>query len=165
MLGVLPSVLILGLAALAALSLAQNRPSPSERVVERIAAARALAIAIGCQSAHFAEEATTGFNERFGALFGLPDMPLSIFVIFNLTWLGIWLISIPGLRSARPAAFFAAWFLAIAGMLNGIGHPLMAIVTGGYFPGLVSSPFIGAASVWLWLQLREASRVKAAVEG
>ncbi|MCP5090226.1 MAG: hypothetical protein GY949_04810, partial [Gammaproteobacteria bacterium] len=55
-------------------------------------------------------------------------------------------------------AYFAAWFLAIAGMLNGVAHPLLAIAAGGYFPGLITSPFIGAAGVWLWLGLRKATR-------
>jgi hypothetical protein len=156
-LNLLPSIVALGLAALAALHLALSRRSPPEKVAERSGAARALALAVGLQSVHFAEEAATGFHERFGAVFGLPGMPLTGFVIFNLAWLGIWLASIPGLRSARTFAFFAAWFLAIAGMLNGIAHPLLAVAEGGYFPGVVSSPLIGAASVLLWLRLRRAT--------
>lgn len=96
MLSVLPSFVILGLAALAALVLALSRPSPPEREMERHAASHALALAVGVQSVHFAEETATGFHERFPALFGLPAMPLSVFV--------------------------AAWFLAIAGMLNGLCH-------------------------------------------
>ncbi len=158
MLSLLPSVFVLGLAALAALLLVLGRRSPAENVAERLAAAPALALAVGVQSVHFAEEAATGFHERLPALLGLPGMPLSVFVFFNLTWLGIWVASVPGLRSARAAAFFAAWFLAIAGMFNGIAHPLLAIAAGGYFPGLVSSPLIGGASVWLWLRLRGATR-------
>jgi NO-binding membrane sensor protein with MHYT domain len=158
MLNVLPSILVLGLAALVALRLVQSRRSPPENVAERLAAARALALAVGVQSVHFAEELATGFHERLGALFGLPGMPLSLFVVFNLTWLGIWVASVPGLRSARAAAFFAAWFLAIAGMVNGIAHPLLALAGGEYFPGLLSSPFIAVASVWLWHRLRRATR-------
>ncbi len=146
MLNVLPSMFVLGLAALAALLLVRSRRSPPENGAERLAAARALALAVGVQSVHFTEEAATGFHERLGALLGLPGIPLSYFVLFNLTWLGIWVASVPGLRSARAAAFFAAWFLAIAGMFNGIAHPLLAIDAGEYFPGLVSSPFIGGAS-------------------
>ncbi len=158
MLSLLPSMFVLGLAALAALLLVLNRRSPPENVAERLAAARALALAVGIQSVHFAEEAATGFHEQLGALLDLPGMPLSFFIVFNLTWLGIWVASVPGLRSARTTAFFAAWFLAIAGMFNGIAHPLLAIAAGEYFPGLASSPFIGGASVWLWLRLRRATR-------
>ncbi len=129
-------------------------------MAERLDAARALALAVGLQSLHFAEEVATGLHERFPALLDLPSMPLSFFVIFNLTWLGIWVASVPGLRSARASAFFAAWFLAIAGMINLIAHPLLAIAAGGYFPGLVSSPFIGGASVWLWRRLHRATRLR-----
>ncbi len=160
MLSVIPSIVVLGLAALVALLLALSRPSPPEREMERHAAAQALALAVGVQGVHFAEETATGFHERLPALFGLPGIPLSVFVAFNLVWLGIWAASVPGLRSARTAAFFAAWFLAIAGMLNGIAHPLLAVAAGGYFPGLVTSPFIGGASFWLWLRLRRAIRSK-----
>ena len=160
MLSALPSVLILGPALLAALLLAMSHLSPPENVTERSAAARALALAAGIQAIHFGEEAATGFHERLPALLGLPGMPLTLFVTFNLVWLGIWLASIPGLRSARKIAFFAAWFLAIAGMINGIAHPLLAIATGGYFPGLVSSPFIAAASIVLWRRLRAATRTQ-----
>ena len=165
MLSVVPSVLVLGLAALAALLLLRRRWSPPDKVGERNGAARALAVALAVQGLHFAEEMATGFHEALPAAFGLPAIPRSIFVIFNLTWLGIWVASVPGLRSARPAAFFAAWFLAIAGMVNAVAHPLLAIAAEGYFPGLVSSPVIGAASVWLWLRLRGATRPAEALAG
>ncbi len=101
----------------------------------------------------------TGFPERLGALLGLPAMPMSFFLIFNLTWLAIWIVSVPALRAASRSAFFAAWFLAIAGIINAIAHPLLAVAAEGYFPGLVSSPFIGAAAAWLWLRLREATKL------
>lgn len=87
----------------------------------------------------------------------MPGIPWPLFVAFNLTWLGIWAASVPGLRSRRALAFFAAWFLAIAGTINGVAHPLLALAAGGYFPGLASSPFVGSASVWLWLRLRRAT--------
>ena len=165
MLSVLPSIFVLGLAALAALLLALNRRPLPDNMAERRAAARALAIAVVVQSVHFAEEAATGFHEKLGPLVGVPGMPFSLFVVFNLAWLGIWVASIPGLRSAQPAAFFAAWFLAIAGMINGIAHPLLAIAAGGYFPGLVTSPFIAVAGVWLWRRLRGATRPKEIADG
>ncbi len=154
----LPSIFILGLAALAAMILARSRRSPAENKSQRLAASRALAVATGIQAMHFAEEAATGFHERLGPVFGLPDMPLSYFMAFNLAWLGIWIVSVPGVRSAHTGAFFAAWFLAIAGMFNGIGHPLLAAAAGSYFPGLLSSPFIAGASIWLWLRLRRATQ-------
>ena len=158
MASLLPSIVVLGLAAIAALILARSRWSPSGKTAERLAASRALAVAVVIQGIHFAEELTTGFHERLGPVFNLPAMSFTFFVGFNVVWLGVWLASVPGLRSARVVAFFAAWFLAIAGILNGIAHPLLAVAEGRYFPGLVSSPFIAAASIWLWLRLRTATR-------
>ncbi len=72
MLNALPSIIVLGLAALAALLLVLRRRSPPENVTERLTAARSLALAVGVQSVHFAEEAATGLHERLGALLGLP---------------------------------------------------------------------------------------------
>jgi hypothetical protein len=164
MLSVLPSIIVLGMAALAALYLAIRCPSPPEKIAARRTASNTFAVATGLQSIHFIEEAATGFNERFPALLGFPSMSFSVFVVFNVVWIAIWIASIPGLRSVRLVAFFAAWFLAIAGILNGIGHPLMAVAAGGYFPGLVSSTFVGLACIWLWLNLRAATRPSAAVE-
>ncbi len=158
LLSLLPSLFVLGIAALAAILLARNRPSPPENESTRLGASRALALALVVQGIHFAEEALTGFPERLGALLGIPAMPMSFFLVFNLTWLGIWVVSVPAIRSVRTVAFFAAWFLAIAGVFNAIAHPLLAVAAGGYFPGLLSSPFIGAAGYWLWLRLREATR-------
>lgn len=154
----LPSVIVLGTAALAALWLARIRTSASGSGVERRAAARALGLAVVVQGIHFGEEAAGGFHERLGALLGLPEMPFVFFVLFNVSWLGIWMVSVPGLRAGRTAAFFAAWFLAIAGIANGIAHPLLALASEGYFPGLLSSPVIAAASLWLWTRLRAATR-------
>ena len=156
----LPSAVFLGVAGLAAIRLASVRWSPPDHSEKRRKAARALAVAVGAQGAHFIEEATTGFYAQFGELFGVPGMPRSFFLAFNLAWLAIWVASIPAVRSGQALGFFAAWFLAIAGMLNGVAHPMFAIAAGAYFPGLVSAPVIGAASVWLWLQLRRATAPK-----
>jgi len=101
--GLLPSVVILGLVAIAAAYLAHSRQYPDSQVQQRVTA------------------------------------------------------SIKPLRSAPKAAFFAAWILALAATLNGIAHPLMAVSVGGYFPGLISSPFIGAAGIYLWKQLLRSS--------
>lgn len=154
----LPTIVILGLAALAASRQTLRYHSQAGSSYARKSAARALAATAGIQAAHFAEEALTDFPERLGALLGLPAMPMSFFLAFNLSWLAIWAASVPGIQSARTSANFAAWFLAIAGVINGIAHPALAIASGGYFPGLVSSPFIGIAAILLWIRLKEAAR-------
>lgn len=157
MLSVIPSVVVLGLVAVVAAWFAQGHSSPVEAVTERMAASTFLGVATAIQGAHFAEEWATGFHVRFPALIGLDPMPLSFFVTINLVWLAIWIVSIPFLRVGRKAAFFAAWFLAIAGMLNGVAHPIMAISSDGYFPGLITSPIIGIAGVLLWQRLQTAT--------
>ena len=154
---VVPSVAVLGLVAIVAVQLALRRSSPAEALRQRIAASTFLGIATAIQSAHFAEEWVTGFHNRFPVLLGLDPMPLSFFVPFNLAWITIWLTSIRFLRLGRRPAFFAAWFLAIAGILNGVGHPIMAIASGGYFPGLITSPIIGLAGLILWQRLQRAT--------
>ncbi len=147
------SIAILGLVAVVAALLARRRICPHGLAQERIDASTVLVFATAIQAAHFAEEWATGFHIRFPALLGLEPMPLAFFVPFNLAWIAIWVASVPFIRLGRAPAFFAAWFLAIAGMLNGVAHPLMALVSGGYFPGLVTSPVIGVAGIILWRRL------------
>ena len=158
MVSLLPSIIVLGLAALAAYSLTIRRISPATYSTARRSAAKALAIATAIQAVHFLEEAMNDFHLRLGAQFDLPAMPYGFFVAFNLAWIGIWIASIPGLQATRSWAFFAAWFLAIAGMLNGVLHPLLALSAGGYFPGLASSVFVAVASFVLWRRLYAATR-------
>jgi hypothetical protein len=152
----LPSALFLGLAALAALLLAR-RVSPPDKSAERAAATRALLVAVAAQALHVLEEASTGFHRRFGPLFGVEGMPFWLFVAVNVAWITVWLAASRELRQVRAWAFFAAWFLAIAGTLNGVAHPVLATVVGGYFPGLISSPVVGAASLWLMTRLVRAT--------
>ena len=157
MLSLLPSIAILGLVAFASLLLTRARPSPGRLGEARARASHMLALATVLQGGHFVEEWATGFHVRFPALFGLEPMPLPFFVTLNVTWLLAWTISITMLRAARQPAFFAAWFLAIAAVLNGVAHPVLAVAAGGYFPGLASSPFVGLAGLGLWHRLRSAT--------
>ncbi|MEQ9563827.1 MAG: HXXEE domain-containing protein, partial [Woeseiaceae bacterium] len=145
---VLPGLTILGAAALIALLLAfWRRPQP-DQAKERQAASRAFSATVAVQAVHFTEELVTGFPVAFPALFGLPPVSYTYFIVFNLAWLAIWVASIPGLRLGQRATYFAAWFLGIAGIINGLGHPALAIYVKGYFPGLLSAPLIGVAGAW-----------------
>ena len=137
--------------------LRSSRATRGFRSAERRAASHALMLATGIQGVHFAEEAVTGFHQAFPGLFGLPPMSFPLFVAFNVIWLVIWACSVIGIRSDRSVAVFAAWFLAIAAAVNGIAHPAFAITVGGYFPGLLTSPVIGLAGIWLWWRLHQAS--------
>ena len=154
---VLPSIVVLGVVAVFAVRIARRRSSPVEAVTERAVASAVLGLTTAIQCVHFIEEWATGFNVRFPALLGLDPMPLPFFIAYNLAWIAGWIASIPSIRLGRTLAFFAAWFLAIAGILNGVAHPILAIVSDGYFPGLITSPFIGLAGVILWRRLHEAT--------
>lgn len=157
MTSLVPSVVALGALALLALSVTRIRTSPPHAAAQRRMASWSLLAALGAQGGHFAEELATGFQAQFPALFGQPAMPTAAFVAINVACLIMWAVSVPGLRSGRRPAFAAAWFLAFAGVANLIGHPLMALVAGGYFPGLATAPLVGAAAGWLWWRLMAAT--------
>ena len=152
----LPSALILGSVAIVALLITRSRAISRDPSVLRRAAV-GLGIATAVQGIHFLEEAYTGFHESLPAAFGQPAMSYTIFLGFNLGCLCIWAVSVRGLMARRPAAFFAAWVLAIAGVFNAIAHPLLAVTTREYFPGLLTAPIIGIAAAVLWARLREAT--------
>ena len=134
----------LWVAAVAALVLAlagRARPLDSPRV--RAAACAAVAL----QLAHCTEEYLTGFAQQFPPVLGLSPWSSGFFLAFNASWLLVWAAAIGALfRDRTPLAARAAlWFLALAGMLNAVAHPLLALRAGGYFPGLVTALPLGLA--------------------
>lgn len=116
------------------------------------------ALTVVAQSGHFIEEYRAGFHLSFPQLFGLAAWTDSFFVTFNLVWITLWTIAIVLLPRWPGVAVFPVWFLAIAAMLNGIVHPLLAVSVGGYFPGLWSSPVIGVLGFLLLQKLALATR-------
>ena len=112
-------------------------------------AARIALITTACQAGHFLEELASGFHRRFPELFGLAPWSARFFVAFNLTWLAIWVLSARGLLRRRRAALFPLWFLALGALGNLVAHPLFALRAGGYFPGLVTAPFVGCFGLLL----------------
>ena len=158
MMSLLPSIFVLGLAAIVSVLLTRYRKIQASDQRGITKASLALAVATLVQAAHFSEEAFTGFHEKLPALFGLPPMSFTGLMVFNLAWLAIWVFSIYGLRAGFAFSMFAAWFLAIAGMINGIAHPLLTLASGEYFPGLYTSPIIFIAGIMLWRALKSATR-------
>jgi hypothetical protein len=145
----LPSAVILSAVAVVALVLTRARPLAAHAMA-RGDAARSLALAVCAQAGHFAEEAVPCWGNR----------PCRSRSSWSSTWAG-WRSGRPRCRGCGPGdlgAVFAAWFLAIAGLFNGIAHPLMAVAVGGYFPGLVTSPVIGVAGAALCIRLHRATR-------
>lgn len=159
MLPILPSIILLGIVALVALRLTTGR-SPGGNVDAFRKLTVFAIIAVVVQAIHFGEELSTGFHVQFPALFGLDPMPLGFFVAFNVGWLVIWAITIPGLARSSRLAFFVFWFLGLASVMNAVAHPLMALAVSGYFPGLITSPLCGIAGGMLvaWLNRSTATK-------
>ena len=119
-------------------------------------AVRFAVLAIVFQTAHFAEEAATGLNHRLPELFDLAPMSMEAFVTINAVALVIWAIAVVALALRSSAALFPLWFLGVASASNAVLHPALSMATGGYFPGLVTSLFMGASG---FLLLRSLARI------
>lgn len=154
----------LSVAAMVALLLTLSRktlsPEPSE--ARRVRHVAVPGIFLHCL--HLTEEWFTGFHVRFPVMLGLAPWPSAFFVSFNVFWIAIWVICLMLLRSQPRVALFPLWFLAIASAANGVAHPLLAVASGGYFPGLWSSPLVGIMGVLLLRTLGSFSRRREAGE-
>lgn len=159
------SVLITALAMSAALAVALGltivRPLRELDPGERQRLLRLFLIGVAGQCLHAAEEFGTGFHERYPELWEDPTTWSPVFfVAFNLTWIAIWLLSAAGLLAGGRAARVALvpiWFFALMMTLNGVAHPGMALLAGGYFPGLVTSPVVGVLGACLLARLVRAT--------
>jgi hypothetical protein len=150
---ILTGTMALSVALLIALGLTiVRRPVPG-RSLEVDAARRLLLVGLALQTLHFGEELLTGFHERWPRLLGLAPWSTRFFVTFNLVCLVVWFASSFALRASHRPAFLAAWFFAIAMAANGVAHPVLALAAGGYFPGLVTSPAVGAVGLLLLSRL------------
>jgi hypothetical protein len=158
LLGTIPLDVLLIVALRQTLTRGPGSADPAAR--RRVTAYFAVAIAV--QGVHFAEEWAADFNLRFPELLGLHPWSIELWAGFNLAWIGIWCLSLIGLRWGWRPALFPVWFLALACLVNCAAHPLLALAAGGYFPGLWSSPLCGVIGVPLWALL---SRFTAPVPG
>lgn len=106
------------------------------------------------QGAHSAEEYAFGLYDVFAParfVSGLLSSDLSRgFIIANAALLlfGLWCF-IARVRAGHPSAKGWAWLWVLVECGNGIGHPVIAIARGGYFPGVVTAPVLLALSVYL----------------
>lgn len=154
---ILIGTLGLDLAAAVALYLTLSRGKAHTQQVRAARAVRVVALAILLQAAHFIEELATGFHIRFPELLGLSAWPLSFFIPFNLGWLAIWVLAAIGLPSGTHAALFPIWFLGLGCIVNAVAHPAFALASQTYFPGLLTSPFLGVVGVLVLRSLARAT--------
>lgn len=145
----------LSIAAAVALYLTVCRTAESSDSLARSRLVPLLVVGISAQCLHVAEEYGTGFHVRFPELLGLVPWSARFFLGFNAFWIVLWSISVFGMLANLGAAYFPLWFLAIGLVLNGVAHPLLAIASRGYFPGLITSPIVGALGWVLSLRLWE----------
>ena len=115
-------------------------------------------IGVACQCLHFTEEFVTGFHLRLPPFLGLVPWSSEFFVTFNLIWMALWVSSAVGIRRNLRIAFFPLWFFTFGMIGNAVWHPLLALATGGYFPGLYTSPLGGGIGVALVSRLWKVTR-------
>lgn len=116
------------------------------------------------QAAHSVEEYVTRLYEVFAparSVSSLVSGDLSVgFLIVNtaLVAFGTWCWAVP-VRGNWRSARGLAWFWALLELGNGLGHSVFALSRGGYFPGVVTAPFLLLFAAWLAVLLaRHAGR-------
>ena len=98
-------------------------------------------LALGTQLLHFIEEFTTGFHVRFPVeIYGSVPFQPNMFVISQMSVYFLLIITAIGIFKGWKIPMVMAWFLIIMLLfVNAIQHPIYAIITKGYFPGLYTS--------------------------
>jgi hypothetical protein len=115
------------------------------------------------QAAHSVEEYAAGLHEVFPParfLSGLVSSDLSVgFAVVNaaLVAFGFWCWAVP-IRSGWPSARGIAWFWALLELGNGLGHLVLALGSGGYFPGALTAPILLVLAAWLVVNLARRQR-------
>jgi protein-S-isoprenylcysteine O-methyltransferase Ste14 len=105
------------------------------------------------QIVHLLEEYSTGFHRLYPPVLGLMPWSSNFFLSINLFCIAIWVWALFSLKEGSRLALAPTWFFALAGLANGIGHPLLAVYVGGYFPGLLTAPLVGFTGGWLFVRL------------
>ena len=154
-----PSVLYAVAIVAFVLTLTRKPVKNSSEAIDKIIAVYLIGIAFQCL--HFTEEFVTGFYVRAPKFLGLVAWSSEFFVTFNLIWIALWLFGAVGIKKQMRIAFFPVWFFAIGMIGNAIWHPLLCVATGGYFPGLFTSPFGGVVGVILVSRLLKLTRATA----
>jgi hypothetical protein len=114
---------------------------------------RIFSVGLLFQIIHFLEEYSTGFHRLYPPVLGLTPWSSSFFLSINLFCIAIWVWALFSLKEGSRLGLAPIWFFALAGLANGIGHPLLAVYVGGYFPGLLTAPLVAFTGGWLFVRL------------
>jgi hypothetical protein len=110
-------------------------------------------IAIAVQCLHFAEEFATGFQRQFPKLLG-SEWTDAQFVVFNMTWLALFVLAGLGIYRRIQLAYLVALFLAaVGGVGNGASHLVLSAAQSRYFPGSGTAPLCLLAGIALLIRL------------
>jgi len=120
-------------------------------------AKRAFLALIVAQAAHSIEEYVFRLYDVFAParfVSGLLTDNLALgFAVANtlIVLFGIWCY-VARVRANHPSARGFAWFWTGLEFANGIGHTVIALARGGYFPGVATAPILIAVSMYLAAQ-------------
>ncbi len=119
---------------------------------------RVFLVLVVLQAFHSAEEYFFGLYEVFAparlvsrVVPGRPDLGFLLVQVAILAF-GLWCY-LAQVRPGRAAARPLMWLWAVVSIGNGVGHPLMAWLAGGYFPGLATAPLQLLVAAYLALLL------------
>ena len=110
------------------------------------------------QAAHSVEEYVFKLNDVFTLsryVSGLlSNDPATGFIIFSVALIlfGLWCYLGP-VRNGHRSARIWVWVWIIMQMVNGIGHLIISLVQGAYFPGAATAPLLLIIAVYLWLKV------------
>ncbi len=147
---------LLAVALVALVPTLRRDPRGANRAA-RVRAGRLVLVAVAFHVLHAVEEYATGFPEKYPELLGLSPLPPGLFWIANGGLVLLWGWCALGIARGVRIAFLPVWFFVLAQLANAVAHPILAIVAGGYFPGLATSPVVGIVGLWLGVTLWRAT--------
>jgi hypothetical protein len=115
------------------------------------------------QAAHSIEEYIFRLFDVFAParfVSGLVSTNLGVgFAVANaaLVLFGLWCY-VARVRPGHPSGPVFAWFWTVLELANGIGHSVLALSRGGYFPGVATAPVLLGVSAYLAFRLSTPSR-------
>jgi hypothetical protein len=115
------------------------------------------------QAAHSIEEYLFRLFDVFAParfVSGVISSNLSVgFAVANaaLVGFGLWCY-FARVRRGHPSGPVFAWFWTVLEFANGIGHSVLALSRGGYFPGVATAPVLIGVSAYLAFRLSTPSR-------
>ena len=118
---------------------------------------------MAAQAAHSIEEYIFRLFDEFAParfVSGLVSTNPGVgFAVANaaLVLFGLWCY-FARVRPGRPSGPLFAWFWTVLEVANGIGHSVLALSRGGYFPGVATSPVLLGVSAYLAFGLSTPSR-------